>query len=61
VDFDAAWLANGCTPQAFYATGTVTAPPSLAPNVLYCPAGVTCVPSNPLGSTTDYIPPQVNP
>jgi hypothetical protein len=61
VDFDAAWLANGCTPQAFYATGTTTAGPSLAPNVLYCPAGVTCVPSNPLGSTTDYIPPQVNP
>jgi hypothetical protein len=63
VDFDAAWLANGCTPQAFYATGTTTAPPSLLTDVLYCPAGVTCiapntsvnVPANP------YIQPQVNP
>jgi len=61
VDFDATWLANGCTPQAFY-TGPTTATPSLVGDELYCPAGAACVPTNPaapVGFT--YTPPQVNP
>jgi hypothetical protein len=46
VDFDAAWLANGCTPQSLY-IGPTTATPSLATDVLTCPAGSVCTPSNP--------------
>ena len=62
VDFDATWLANGCTPQAFY-TGPVSAAPSLTPDVAVCPAGATCTSPNttayPTGFT--YSAPQVNP
>ena len=61
VDFDAAWLANGCTPQQFY-TGPVSALPSTAPDALVCPAGAACTATNPnapVGFT--YSAPQVNP
>ncbi|MGZ4777996.1 MAG: hypothetical protein ACXV5L_02280 [Thermoanaerobaculia bacterium] len=61
VDFDAAWLANGCTPQALY-TGPTSALPSISPDDLICPAGATCTPTNPNAPTGfTYIPPPVNP
>jgi len=63
VDFDAAWLANGCTPQAFYTGPTTAAPSATVPNVLTCPAGLVCTPTNLSANVpvAPYVPPQVNP
>jgi len=55
VDFDAAWLANGCTPQALFTGPTSATPSATVGNVLICPTGITCTPA------VDFIPPPVNP
>jgi hypothetical protein len=61
-DFDAAWLANGCTPQAMYTGPTTLVPSVLVGNVLICPAAIgTCTATNANGSAADFIPPPVNP
>jgi hypothetical protein len=63
VDFDAAWLANGCTPQFLYTGPTTAAPSATVSNVLVCPTGIVCTPTNTSVNVPaqPYIAPQVNP
>jgi len=64
VDFDAAWLANGCTPQAMYTGPTSAAPSATVRDVLICPAAlVTCAITNPSTQVpaAPFIPPPSNP
>jgi hypothetical protein len=60
VDFDAAWLANGCTPAALYTGPTSRLPATPPTDVLICPVAV-CTATNPAAPAGVYIPTPVNP